>query len=444
MTNKIVYVLFGLLLVVCIISIFSFVVYYNRVHTNTIKTTIIQNELVDDITPSESICDTHIIKCKKRVSQIGKCNSILKSFFEDEGFEYSEKYIDDPMSVLPGIVLANYDQQEKKVIEVLPIKMYNKILYQKLSTSSDPNLEIAIFVVNFPIGQKKSSSVFNIYHSALIFVEKSKYTSTFLTKDILFCLELWGRGGGKLGLASCMYPVIESNTIDINSQTLNKIIIEFPEAFGCENDGTFWGGSFENTTYMGSTSVLNIEKLYDLSINWLSTNWGYTAVSLVSSLCTHKIPIKAVIGNTCDSFVQAMCTELERIDPTNFKGLIMKVKWNDVQIVGSWEKVDLRSKKNIINIKKYLSQVDIIYKTNTKENFEINFPTILSILTGNMLLHKIINFMKKYIFHNQLYIASFNKNTFEVYKVNLMYPYIKNIYSLCPGFMYKYMYKYNN
>lgn len=409
-------------------------------NTDTIKTTIIQNKEIPDIIESESICDTRIVKCKKRVSQIGKCNSILKSFFEDEGFDYSEKYIDNPTSVLPGLVLAHYDHQEKKVVSVLPIKMYNKILYQKLSTSTDPSLEIAIFVVNFPLGQKKSSDILNIYHSALIFVEKSKYTDNFLTKDILFCLELWGRGGGKLGLASCMYPVIESNKIDINSQTLNKIIVEFPEAFGCENDGNFWGGSFKNTTYMGSTSVLNIENLYDLSIKWLEKNWGYTAVSLVSSLCAYKMPSKAIIGTTCDSFIQSMCTELERIDPVNFKRSIMKVKWNDVQIVGSWEKVDLRSKKTINSIKKYLSQVDMIYKTNTKENFElISFPNVLSILTGNMFLHKIVNFMKKYIFQNEIYIASFNKNTFDVYKVNITYPYIKNIYSLCPGFMYKYM-----
>jgi len=405
--------------------------------------------------------------CDKHLAPIGENNNILKKFFEDENVQFNYGYLDDITSVLPGLVVADYDIKNKSVRKILPYNIYQKIVREKLVNKMNPN--ISIFVADIPIGQSTLTKDFQIYHSCLFFVESSKVNNNkdLLPEDILFSLELWGRGGElAASIPSSLYPRIINGEVDLSHQTLNKVVIEYPEAFGCSSDGGFWKGSWQHPTFLGDTSLTNIDKLYDISIAWLSKNYMYTYFSLVSEPCSNDkvVPSSFIMGTTCQSYGQGMCLELEKLDPGNFSNLLEKISWNDPELIGSWEKINLQDPKQIQLLNTYLTSIDeniqVINKLlnlfkHKKENFEFNFSSddkkpeennfyskyILNLFIASIVIPLIIKFaVDKSIYLNQppyVYVVGFVEGSANVYKVTLKSPYLQSIYSLCPGLMYR-------
>jgi len=424
-------------------------------------------------------------QCIKEAVTVEDPTSTLKKFFNN----YSENYLYNPETPNAAVVLSEYDKESKKVKTVVPYNMYQKILKSKINTQ-----KISVFIgqvvvsagkIETAYGTKNPLKPLQIYHSALFFVETTKYNANnkvVLPEDILFTVELWAPGQG-FGAASCLYPVLNGSSIDILQQDVSKIIVQYPEAFGCKSDGAYWDGHWDETFYLGDTSVSNVDKLYDLSFKWLSTNWGYSAVSLVSSSCIEdeELPKSAVLGNTCESFVQAMCLELQKLD-TSFTNLLSNLPFNDVELIGKWNKLDLSLPPVVEAINKYNATIQLILEkaSETKEPYGYNInDMVLPKYARNFLKKKLINSDvtlgedgpenrgKQNDISNKfnlalgailiptliaklaavgmidenggpvLLVTLFNTNAFDVYQITLDRPYLQSIYSTCPPMLYE-------
>jgi hypothetical protein len=439
MANKIILIV-ALILILIILVIFAVLIYSRDKNYST--------------DPIFNSCDTIMNKkvhCESMKANIGNCNNMIKKFFEDEGIKYLKNYSDDPDSAQPGILVAEYDYIKGKVVPVIPPEIYSKILNSKLSNKNDKNLGISVFVAQTPIFSNKIADVLQIYHTALVFVETSKYneeTGVF-PEDILFCLELLVQTVpiNPLGLATCLYPKIKDGKVDISYQSLSKIVIEYPEAFGCKADGGYWDKRYKFITHVGNTTKSVIEGLYGESIKWFQNNWAYVATTLVSQPCYGNIvPENSLFGITCGTFVQAMCALLVHNYPENFSGLFEKVAWNDTELIGEWEKVDLTSKKNVIDINIYIDTIDKVLKSiadnnkTTLSNYDKENTAaskyILNSIVGSIIFPKVIKFILK-TENPYMYVTGFEDNTYNVYKITLSPPYLQSVFDICPGLMYK-------
>ena len=424
-------------------------------------------------------------KCTKEVVTVQDPSIMLKKFFDN----YSENYLYNPETTGAAVILCEYDPESKKVKKVVPYNMYQKILKSKISSE-----KISVFIgqvvvsagkIETAYGTKNPLKPLQIFHSALFFVETTKYEANdkvVLPQDILFTIELWAKGQG-LGSASCLYPILNSDVIDINNQDVSKIIVQYPEAFGCESDGGYWDGHWDEIFYMGDTTVAIVDQLYDLSFKWLSTNWGYTGVSLVSSSCIEdkELPTNAVLGNTCESFIQAMCVELQKLDKS-FTNLLSNLPFNDVELIGKWSKLNLSSPQVVEAINKYNEMIHLILEkaSETKEPYDYNdIDIVLPTYAQNFLKKKLVNSEltlgedgpenrgKQNDISNKfnlvlgailipmliaklamlgmldesdrpvLFISIFNTNAFDVYQITLERPYLQSIYSTCPSMLYE-------
>jgi len=430
--------------------------------------TIVSLTNKDKYTPSNKICsnlETSSLICNHafpypdnihkdsdgKLLTTYQSNDILKNWFECEDYYQNDNgafpnyyyYLDDPNSTYTAFNIAKYDFKQEKVISNLPYNFYKKILYQKLSTKNDPNTLISVIIAqsviqlkNIPESAKDIQKALYAYHTSILFVESSKYkqnNNKLDNKDILFSLELWAEGGNQvLGLASCLYPYISNGKVDKYSQSYSVINIQYPEAFGCTNDGSYW--NYDNLFYIGETKASNIEKLYDHSVQWLSNNWGYIGGAIVNSECSSAIPNNPIIANTCDSYGQSVCLFLDKIDPNNFKDSITKLPWTDMEIIGEYTKIDLSDVNFIKIFDNYKEQINkIIYSLIPNKNNIIDYFDNLSKNYGN--INNIINDLAKQM--STIYTCSFNGKDFDLYSIKLTFPYVRNVYSTCPGLMYK-------
>ena len=474
-----------LIIMIILITIAALVIlFYNKKKTkkdgNTEEDQNNEDDKEDDNTP------TFIPEqCIKEAVTVEDPSIMLKKFFDN----YSENYLYNPETPNAAVVLSEYDPESKKVKTVVPYNMYQKILKSKISSE-----KISVFIgqvvvsagkIETPYGTKNPLKPLQIFHSALFFVETTKYIANekvVLPEDILFTVELWAPGQG-FGAASCLYPILNGSSIDILQQDVSKIIVQYPEAFGCKSDGAYWDGHWDETFYLGDTSVSTVEQLYDISFTWLSTNWGYTAVSLVSSSCIEdkELPTNAVLGNTCESFVQAMCIELQKLDKT-FTNLLSNLPFNDVELIGTWNKLDLSLPPVVEAINKYNATIQLILEkaSETKEQYDYNdIEMVLPKYAQNFLKKKLVNSDvtlgedgpenrgKQNDISNKvnlalgailipmliaklaavgmvdengkpvLLISTFNTNAFDVYQITLERPYLQSIYSTCPSMLYE-------
>ncbi len=466
-------VIISILLVIIIIS---FVIFYNNKST--------EKDDTDEIEPPDIKPMPQQQQCIKETVTVENPNEMLNYFIDN----YSEKYLYNPENTGAALVLSAYDQEAEKVIKFLPYKMYQKILKSKITTD-----DISVFIgqvvvsagkIETAYGTKNPFKPLQIYHSAFFFVETTKYKANnnmVLPEDILFTIELWAPGQG-FGAASCLYPVLNGKSVDILQQDVSKIIIEYPEAFGCASDGAYWDGHWDEIFYLGDTTVSVVEQFYDLSFDWLSSNWGYTAVSLVSSSCVEdeQLPNKAVLGNTCESFIQAMCLKLQKIDKS-FTNLLPNLPFNDIELIGKWEKLNLQSQEVVDAINGYNATIKLILEkaSETVESFDDNDQIILPKYIRKFLKKKLVNsdftlgedgpenkgkqsdlsnkvnlLISSVLFpalikklseigmvdqNNRpvLIVTIFNKNAFDVYKITLETPYLQSIYSTCPSMLYE-------
>jgi hypothetical protein len=343
---------------------------------------------------------------------------------------------------------------------------------EKLSKQNDPNLKISVFIGQKAIYANNIMNLLQIYHSGVFFVEESKHKNFIKNKanakDILFAIELWGtEGNPDFGIASCMFPEpsMMNNEVDPALQSINEIIIKYPEGFGCSPDGGYFNRYYDKTWYMGDTTLSNIKNLYNFSNNWLSTKWGYVGSSILSEPCSSvdNLPSSFVLGNTCDSFAQGICLELKKNDPS-FKGMLSDAAWNDIQVFGNFQKVNLRNPKEYGDLKEYLrylkAQITKVESIFIKENFdsdsETDFDFDFDFAKNNNLISKFVinTVIGKKLFplivkiainspkqsnNGQpfIYLSSFEDNKFVAYKVTLSTPYLQSIYSVCPGILYE-------
>jgi len=479
------------------------------------KNLIQENLEGDDYCSDPNNVISKSVKCKNVYCPPGKCNTFLTDFFDGV---VDESYLWGPLYNQAALVIAEY--RGNKVVPVLPFKYFQKVLNAKLNIKMKDKLlgypKLSVFVGQKAImstEMKTKIGLFNpltplqVYHSGLFFVEASKYEDSrpnVKPQDILFCLELWGEGKGKLAAGSCMYP--DENK---DSQDKNKIVIEYPEAFGCEADGGYWKDSWDETWYLGDAEYKDIEKLYNASINWLTHNWGYTGVTLISQPCDvdkihHEIDTfsetDAVLSSTCSSYIQAMCIFLENNTNGSLTNLLSKVPWTDMQLViDKVDVVDLESPAVKKDIADYIQKLNKLFgveenvkndnltfnpfnKFNPFENPFSNFmknikqkihdhfnvpdekqnllsKSVFNVLLGSFIIPMVVYFMLNE-FHfgaPYLYISSFDNtydNTFvdkdaEIGRFILRKVYLKlpssfkNVYSTCPGFLYENYNPYN-
>ena len=424
-------------------------------------------------TPSPIDCSAKnvdtINECGPNVSPLGTCNKIIEDFFAEENEIFDTKYLDSVDVPLPALVIAQYDQKNEKVVPILPFKMYEKILKHKLKEKYNNDTEITLLVgqvavssgkFQTPFGTVKPLNIAQIYHSTIIFIETSKYNTykegTINQEDIIMTLELWGEKG-YLGIASLLYPKITNGMVDINYQSVNKIVVQYPDAFGCKNDGSFWTNYFDKIWFLGNTKIDKVKQLYNTSINFLSQKWGYVGASLLSApydeTIKYKTPVKYLLGNQCDSFAQGMCVALESIDPSNFKNLVSSINWNEVEAFGEWEVVDTTNPDVQKEIEIYLNKIDgLLNKKPTVENYTpTNISNINSVRQSkfsNYLINQqiglhimplIINFLidRQLKDAPYIYVASFQNKQFNVYKITLYKPYLRSDWSPYSGILYQ-------
>ena len=395
--------------------------------------------------------------CKSMKANIGTCNTMIKKFFEDEGVTFLENYLDDPPSSQPGILVAEYDFTKGKVVPVIPIEIYNKILNSKLRNKNDDNVGISVFVGQGPIFESDVADALQIYHTALVFVETSKYDpdEEISLKNILFCMELLVQTGlSPVGMASCLYPKVKDNKLDISYQSVSKIVIEFPEAFGCIADGGYWENRYKYINHVGDTTKSVVKSLYNESIKWFGNNWAYVATTLVSEPCYGtNIPQNVLMGITCGTFVQAMCALLYNKYPDKFEGLFDKIAWNDSELVGEWERVDLTNDENVKAIGKYMVELNKTIKQindgtlilNSLNNEYVKENTgkskyILNVQIGSVMFPKIIKSIVKSD-EPYMYVTGFENGVYNVYKIKISPPYLQSVFDICPGLMYDQEYK---
>ena len=474
-------IVISLIIFIIIISVALF--YSNKKNTQVNNVQEEEEEQIEDDDP---------LTCTKETITVENPSIMLKQFFDNN---YSEKYLFDPTSTGGGLVLSEYDLDEGAVIEVVPYKMFQKILKSKINTDG-----ITVFVGQVALsagkietakGEKNPLKAIQVFHSALFFVETSKYKANgniVLPEHILFSLELWAPGQG-LGAASCLYPVLtEEGKVDILNQDVCKIIVQYPEAFGCKDTGGYWDGHWNEMFYIGDTSVSVIEKLYQESFEWLSKNWGYSALSLVSSPCIEEeniiLPSNAVLGNTCESFIEAMCLVLEKLDKANFKNLLSNLPFNDVELIGTWMKLPLEMTGVPQLVSAYNTKVQLILNaTKKKDSLDFDAGGIpipkdirdllkrqrggdsdvvmlgengpenrgkqnrisnqTNMMISSVLIPTLIKKLSKIGMvedgNLSLLVTIFNSETteFDVYKVTLEHPYLQNMYSVCPSMLYK-------
>lgn len=401
-----------------------------------------------------------IKSCQTGISLKGRCNNIINKFFKDENIDYSDKYLDNAYYTYPAFIVSQYNVKTNQSELVLPYKMYQKILNSKLKNK---NSSICVFVgqsglelgkTKTPFGDIKLSNLFQLYHSSLFFVEMTDDKIPDPQKnpqDVLFTIELWGEGGRETILSN-FFPLYKKENdkyiADKDVQSLNKIIIQFPEAFGCKNDGSYWNNMWQNIEYLGNISKLSIESLYFFSNFFISRYWGYSVSTLTSIPCDNinQLPDSTIPCITCDTFVQYMCTVLEIVD-SNFRKYnnYKNVSWNDLEIIGKYSEVDLNNPNELNDLQIYNSEIDAFLKENTKQKFTVSpGQNMLSKIIINKIGAEFFQLMIRYITKNVniktepcMYMSLFHNGTYKIYKILLEYPYVQSIYDVCPGKMFK-------
>jgi len=410
----------------------------------------LKEEEINDIKP-----------CQKGISLRGKCNNIIKKFFKDENIEYSDKYLDNADYTYPAFILSQYNKELKKSELVLPYKIYQKILNSKLKNK---NSSICVFIgqsgllgdqTKLPFGDDiRLTTLLQLYHSALFFVEMTDDKIPDPQKnlqDILFSIELWGEGG-RHTIMSNLFPSYKKENnkyiVDNDAQSINRIIIQYPEAFGCKNDGSYWK-FFDTVYYAGNVSNLSMESLYFFSNFFISRYWGYSGLTLSSMPCDNinQLPNSFMPSITCDTFAQYMCVVLEIVD-SNFRKYnnYKNISWNDIEIIGKYSEVDLNNPNELNDLQIYIDEINEFIKENTKQKFTVSQGenNILSKIIINKIGSEFFQLMIRYITKNVdirkdpcMYISLFHNGMFKIYKIILEYPYIQSIYGVCPGKMFK-------
>ena len=389
--------------------------------------------------------------CQRGISLKGKCNNIIKKFFKDENIEYSDKYLDNPNKTYPAFIVSQYNKELQKSELVLPYKIYQKILNSKLKNK---NSSICVFIGQSGLYDNKLASLLHLYHSALFFVEMTDDKIPDPQKnpqDILFSLELWAEDGRET-IASNFFPLYKEENnkyiADKDAQSISKIIIQYPEAFGCKNDGSYWK-FFDTVYYVGNVSNSSMESLYFFSNFFISRYWGYSLITLSSIACDNinQFPDSFIPSITCDTYAQYMCLVLEIVD-TDFKKYnnYKNISWNDTEIIGEYSEVDLNNPNELNDLQIYNSEINQFLQENTKQNFTVSQGenNMLSKIILNKIGPEFFQLMIRYITKNVnmkkqpcMYISLFNNGMFKIYKVILEYPYIQSIYGVCPGEMFK-------
>ncbi len=413
----------------------------------------------DKCSKEEEIND--IKSCQKGISLKGKCNNIIKKFFKDENIEYSDKYLDKPDYIYPAFIVSQYNLDLQKSELVLPYKIYQKILNSKLKNK---NSSICVFVgqvgllgdqTKLPFGDDiRLTTLLQLYHSSLFFVEMTDNKIPDPQKnpqDILFSLELWGEGGRE-SIMSNFFPLYKKENnkyiADKDAQSISKIILQYPEAFGCKNDGSYWK-FFDTVYYAGNVSNLSMELLYFFSNFFISRYWGYSGLTLSSMPCDNinQLPNSFIQSITCDTYAQYICSILEIVD-SNFKKYnnYKNISWNDVEIIGKYSEVDLNNPNELNDLQIYNNEINEFLQENTKQKFTVSQGenNMLSKIIINKLGAEFFQLMIRYITKNVdikkepcMYISLFHNGMFKIYKVILEYPYIQSIYGVCPGEMFK-------
>jgi hypothetical protein len=163
-----------------------------------------------------------------------------------------------------------------------------------------------------------------------------------------------------------------------------------------------------------------------------------------------------MLGNTCDSFAQGMILAMKNND-RSFRGMLSDCPWNEIELFGTFAKVDLNSFSEHAALSAYLVKLETamdnlskLMDNKTKENFDFNFDFlkskdnnllskfVLNTLVGKTLFPEIIKLALLETDKNPyIYMTSFQNGQFDVYKITLSTPYLQSIYSICPGILYE-------
>ena len=449
-----------ILIIIFILLIILFLYQSNSMNSMNLMTlsNCLKEEEINDIKP-----------CQTGISLKGRCNNIINKFFKDENIDYSDKYLDNADYIYPAFIVSQYNVKTNQSELVLPYKIYQKILNSKLKNK---NSSICVFVGQYgllgdqtklPFGNNiKLTTLLHLYHSALFFVEMKDDKIPDPQKnpqDILFSLELWGEGGRET-IMSNFFPLYKKENnkyiVDIDAQTINRIIIQYPEAFGCKNDGSYWNKYWDNIEYLGNVSKLSMDSLYFFSNFFISRYWGYSGLTLSSMPCDNinQLPNSFIPCITCDTYAQYMCIVLEIVD-SNFRKYnnYKNISWNDMEIIGEYCEVDLNNPNELNDLQIYNSEINQFLQENTKQKFTVSQEQKFTVSPGQNMLSKIIlnkigaeffQLMIRYITKNVnikkepcMYLSLFHNGIFKIYKIILEYPYIQSIYDVCPGEMFK-------
>jgi hypothetical protein len=174
-----------------------------------------------------------------------------------------------------------------------------------------------------------------------------------------------------------------------------------------------------------------------------------------------------------------MCIELEKLD-TSFTNLLSNLPFNDVELIGEWEKLELSTPQVIDAINSYNKTIQLILAkaSETREPFNYNdneqlvlpkyaqdflkkkqvltlgengsenkgkqnkIGNKVNLMIGSVLMPLIIKKLAAIGMVDEnnnpvLIVTIFNSNKFDVYKIILESPYLQSIYSTCPPMLYE-------
>ena len=250
----------------------------------------------------------------------------------------------------------------------------------------------------------------NIYHSLLLFVDASKQQKEAEEIDpanIIITLELWANGSLEMALAPPIttpspHPGGEhsSPTIDVSQMTKNQIVSQVPQYWGC-TAAQFHTDVYQRFWYLGEMpDSSNLKDLVEEAQRWVKKNPGYSVLTLTPEPCetkkdwndmTETQQNSIVRSVQCDAFVQNMLwymmnsttfqTQIQspRFIPSS-PNLFDTLKWNDVELVGSW---DILSSSNwqpdkngwVMSDKTIVTRQDIL---NWKNTVNVKIPALIT------------------------------------------------------------------